>query len=106
MAAKKKVAKTGKKTGGKKTGKTGKKAASSSSSSGEGGGGRGRKAVLTGCTVEQGKRMRRALRAAGIRLSDLGEGESVAMKEKGGNLICKIGKEEVSIPVEGRTRAN
>ena len=88
MAAKKKS----KKAAGKKKG----------AAKGEGGG-RGRKAVLTGCSAEQGKRLRRALRAKGIKLSELESGVTVAVKEKGGNLICKVGKTEISIPVEAKT---
>lgn len=98
MAAKKK---SGKK---KKAAKKGAGAKKTTGPRGGAGGGRGRKAVLTGVTPDQGKRMRRALRAKGIRLSDLKAGETVAVKEKGGNLVCKVGKNEISIPVEAKAR--
>ncbi len=68
----------------------------------KGTGQRGRKAVLTGCTPEQGKRLRRAFRAKGFMLSSLKDGETVSVKEKGGRLLAKCGKIEIDIPVEAK----
>jgi hypothetical protein len=104
MAAKKKsvkkaAKKTTKKAGAKKAAakKTTKKAENKASE--EGDGKRGRKAVLVGdIDSNQSKRMRRALRARGVRLSDLKEGETITVKIKGENMIAKHGDVEVSLP--------
>ncbi len=63
---------------------------------------RGRKAVLVGCTPEQGKRFRRHLRAKGFMLSQLEDGDQLVVREVRGNHVAKHGKDEFSIPAQGK----
>jgi len=93
MAAKKKSAKKAAKkpaaSSKKKGGKADKK---------EPAGKRGRKKVLVGdITPDQGKRMRRALRARDIKLSDLPEGQTIDVTIKGDKMTCKVGKDTIEL---------
>lgn len=97
MAARKKTTKkTTKKTAAPKPVAKRKAKAAKTAAKTDKGGVRGRKPVLVGCTSEQGKRLRRALRAAGVALSQMEPG-SVKVTEKGGKVSCKIGKQTFTL---------